>query len=136
MRADTRRLRNCLGGADQLAVHDPGRERLEIAGDCRHGGFVEQRVRPFPGVSVVTSSRPEAYATSPRKASPDPLNGSSALAWAEQVEGAPPLPTRSGAARVFHQTCLRIISDLGHLLHWQSPEPVAQALAGFFAGTS
>jgi hypothetical protein len=32
-----------LEGADELAVHEPGRERIEAPGDRRHPDFVEQR---------------------------------------------------------------------------------------------
>ena len=36
-------LRESLQGADELAVHQPGRERIEIPGDRRHSHLVEQR---------------------------------------------------------------------------------------------
>ena len=36
-------LREPLQGADELAVHEPGRERIEVPGDRRHSRFVEQR---------------------------------------------------------------------------------------------
>ena len=36
-------LRESLQGADELAVHEPGRERIEVPGDRRHSHFVEQR---------------------------------------------------------------------------------------------
>jgi hypothetical protein len=36
-------LRESLQGANELAVHQPGRKRIEIPGDCRHSNFVEQR---------------------------------------------------------------------------------------------
>ena len=36
-------LRESLQGADELAVHEPGRERIEVPGDRRHPHFVEQR---------------------------------------------------------------------------------------------
>jgi hypothetical protein len=36
-------LREPLQGADELAVHEPGRERIEVPGDRRHSHFVEQR---------------------------------------------------------------------------------------------
>ena len=36
-------LRESLQGADELAVDDPGRERVEIPGDRRHPNLVEQR---------------------------------------------------------------------------------------------
>ena len=36
-------LRQSLQGAHELAVHDPGGERIEIAGDRRHADVVEQR---------------------------------------------------------------------------------------------
>ena len=36
-------LREALQGAHELAVDDPGRERIEVPGDRRHPGFVEQR---------------------------------------------------------------------------------------------
>lgn len=34
-------LRDRLEGADNLAVHDPGRQRIDLAGHGRHRGFVE-----------------------------------------------------------------------------------------------
>jgi hypothetical protein len=36
-------LRESLQGADELAVHQPGRKRIEIPGDRRHSNLVEQR---------------------------------------------------------------------------------------------
>ena len=36
-------LREALQGADELAVHESRRERIEISGDRRHSHFVEQR---------------------------------------------------------------------------------------------
>ncbi len=36
-------LRESLQGADELAVDDPGRERVEVPGDRRHPNLVEQR---------------------------------------------------------------------------------------------
>ena len=36
-------LRESLQRADELAVHEPGRERIEIPGDRRHSRLVEQR---------------------------------------------------------------------------------------------
>ena len=36
-------LREALQRADELAVDDPGRERVEVAGDRRHSHVVEQR---------------------------------------------------------------------------------------------
>ena len=36
-------LREALQRAHELAVDDPGRERIEVAGDRRHPGLVEQR---------------------------------------------------------------------------------------------
>ena len=36
-------LREALQGAHELAVDDPCRERIEVPGDRRHPGFVEQR---------------------------------------------------------------------------------------------
>ena len=35
-------LRESLQGAHELAVDDPGRERVEVAGDRRHPHLVEQ----------------------------------------------------------------------------------------------
>ena len=35
--------REALQGAHQLAVHDPGRQSIELPGDRRHPGLVEQR---------------------------------------------------------------------------------------------
>ena len=36
-------LRESLEGADELAVHEPGRERIEVVGDHRHAHLVEKR---------------------------------------------------------------------------------------------
>ena len=36
-------LRESLQGADELAVHEPGRERIEVPGDRRHSHLVKQR---------------------------------------------------------------------------------------------
>ena len=44
-------LRQSLQGADELAVHDPGRERIEAPGDRRHPDLVEQR-QPFRDIAV------------------------------------------------------------------------------------
>ena len=44
-------LRQSLQGADELAVHDPGRERIEVPGDRRHPDLVEQR-QSFRDITV------------------------------------------------------------------------------------
>ena len=36
-------LGESLQGADELAVDDPGRERIQLAGSRGHPGFVEER---------------------------------------------------------------------------------------------
>ena len=44
-------LRESLQGADELAVHQPGRERIELPGDRRHSHLVEQR-QAFRDIAV------------------------------------------------------------------------------------
>ena len=59
-------LRESLQGAHELAVDDPRGERIEVAGDRRHPGFVEQRqtlwTSPSRMRSRASATRPMAAA--------------------------------------------------------------------------
>ncbi len=44
-------LRESLQGADELAVHQPGRQRIEVPGDRRHSHLVKQR-QSFRDIAV------------------------------------------------------------------------------------
>ncbi len=84
-----------LQGADELAVHEPGRERIEVPRDRRHPSFVEQRQalprRRRPGCAAAPPPPVRRRTRQGRRSEPTSMARSGPLPSPLEVAGQHPL---------------------------------------------